>query len=570
VAVSVSEELIRQIHEFCKHVAGPCEIIAASLSDDEALEIGHSRATAQVLVVIKNFQPRLMSYPRIIDEKNIVIVAVDQWVFERDIDRGFLGEALASSLIFPYSTLVNEDYLHLQETVLKKRLILELLENIILSFPELSYRIRIKPKYFMYEVILNRVRVFPPLAYGISNFLCGTTQKEKISRVLKGYLEALQMLEKEKLILFVDGYVAISKQFVMESKSSKVRLANFSKIAPRALFSSVFGLFPQFLNFFSQSTGMLSRFQVFPWKKEFEERPQFINPQKYVFVPTAQGFVSLADKVDIRAYAKKVLSEGTYSAVKVEEFGGVLNDVYLMKAYSGKKEKKILVKRYKDWSSFKWLPLTLWATGARSFAVLGTSRLERECAISELLACEGFNVPKVLHVSHNERLIFMEFIEGENLSNAIKRIAVSQSQNHMEKELATITLVGENYAKVHALNVVLGDTKPENVMVDNESKIFLVDLEQASRNGDKAWDVAEFLYFSGHYLPLDGEIKAKAIAQAFISGYLKAGGNVNDVKRAGISKYTRVFSIFTLPSIIRVMSNICKETEERKRENGQK
>lgn len=564
MVASASEELIRQIHEFCKHVAGPCEIIAASLSDDEALEMGHSRATAQVLVVIKNFQPRLMSYPRIIDGKNIVIIAVDQWVFERDIDRGFLGEALASSLIFPYSTLVNEDYLHLQETALKKRLILELLENIILGFPELSYRIRIKPKYFMYEVMLNRVRVFPPLAYGISHFLCGTTQKEKISRVLKGYLEALKQLEKEEVIRFDDGYVTISKQFVTESKTPKVRLTNLSKKAPRALFSSVFGLFPQFLNFLSQSTEMLSRFQAFPWKKEFEERPPFIDPQKYVFVPTAQGFVSLADKVDIRAYAQKVLSEGTYSRVKVEEFGGVLNDVYLMKAYSGKKEKKILVKRYKDWSSFKWFPLTLWSTGARSFAVLGTSRLERECAISELLACEGFNVPKVLHVSHSERLIFMEFIEGENLSNAIKRIATSQSKNHMEKELATITLVGENYAKVHALNVVLGDTKPENVMVDKEGKIFLVDLEQASRDGDKAWDVAEFLYFSGHYLPLDGESKAKALAQAFISGYLKAGGNVNDVKRAGIPKYTRVFSIFTFPSIMRVMSNICKETEKRK------
>ena len=561
---SASEKIIRQIHEFCKHVAGPCEIVAAAISDDNALEIGHSRTTAQVLVVIKNFQPRLMSYPRIIDGKNIVIIAIDQWVFERDIDRGFLGEALASSLIFPYSTIINENYLYLQETALKKRLILELLENLILGFPELSYRIRIKPKYFMYEVMLNRVRVFPPLAYGISNLLCGTTQKEQISRVLKGYLEALKLLEKQELIHFDDGYVTISKKFVMESKNPQVRLTNFSKRAPRALFSSVFGLFPQFLNFLSQSTEMLSKFQAFPWKKEFEEHPQFIDPQKYIFVPTTQGFVSLADKVDIRAYAKKVLAEGTYSTVKVEKFGGVLNDVFLMKAYSGKKEKRILVKRYKDWSSFKWFPLTMWSTGARSFAVLGTSRMEREYAISELLASEGFNVPKVLHVSHNERLIFMEFIEGENLNNAIKRIATSQSTNQIEKELATITLVGENYAKVHALNVVLGDTKPENVIVDKENKIFLVDLEQASRDGDKAWDIAEFLYFSGHYLPLDGETKAKALAQAFISGYLKAGGNVNDVKRAGILKYTRVFSIFTLPSIMRVMANICKETDKGK------
>ena len=535
-----------------------------SLSDDEALGTLNSRATAQVLVVLRDFQPRLMSYPRIINGKNVVIFAVDQWIFERDVDRGFLGEALASSLIFPYSTLVNADYLHLQEITLKKRLILELLENIILSFPETSYRIRIKPKYFMYEVMLNRIRVFPPIAYGMSNFLCGKTHEEKVGLVLNGYLEALKLLENEELIRFDDGYVTISKKFVIKSKNPKVRFTNISKNAPRALFSSVFGLFPQFLNFLAQSTEAFSRVQAFPWKKEFTEPQHFIDPQKYIFVPTAQGLVSLADKVDIKTYAKKVLTEGTYSKVKVEEFGGVLNDVYLIKAYSGSEEKKILVKRFKDWSSFKWFPLSMWSMGARSFAVLCTSRLERECAISELLACEGFNVPKVLNVSHNERLLFMEFIEGEILSNAIKRIAISQNKEKIEKELATITLVGEIYAKVHAINVVLGDTKPENVMVNKEGKIYLVDLEQASRDGDKAWDVAEFLYFSGHYLPLEGESKAEALAKAFISGYLKAGGDVNDVKRAGIRKYTRVFSIFTLPSIMRVMSNICKETEKRK------
>jgi Kae1-associated kinase Bud32 len=268
----------------------------------------------------------------------------------------------------------------------------------------------------------------------------------------------------------------------------------------------------------------------------------------------------LADKVNIGAFAQKVLLDGAYSKIKVEEFGGVLNDLYLIKAYKENTEKKILVKRFKDWSNFKWFPLSVWSIGARSFAVLGKSRLERECAMSEFLSREGFSVPKVLHVSNSERLIFMEFVEGENLSNAIKRIAMAQNGQSIEKELESIRQVGELYAKVHALNVVLGDTKPENVMVDKEGKLYLLDFEQASRDGDKAWDVAEFLYFSGHYLSNNGEHKAEAIAKAFISGYLRTGGNAAVIKKAGIQKYTRVFSIFTLPSIIRVISDICKKT----------
>jgi Kae1-associated kinase Bud32 len=321
----------------------------------------------------------------------------------------------------------------------------------------------------------------------------------------------------------------------------------------------VFGLFPQLLNFFTQNTEAFFKFHPFSRKREFDSR-HFVDPQKYVFVPTAQGLVSLADKVDIGTFARKVLLDGAYSKIRVEEFGGVLNDLYLIKAYKENTEKKILVKRFKDWSNFKWFPLSVWSIGARSFAVLGKSRLERECAISELLSSEGFSVPKVLHVSNSERLIFMEFVEGENLSNAIKRIAMAQNGESVKKELEFIRQVGELYSKVHALNVVLGDTKPENVMVDKDGKLYLLDFEQASRDGDKAWDVAEFLYFSGHYLPNNGEHKAEAIAKAFISGYLRTGGNAGVIRKAGIQKYTRVFSIFTLPSIIRIMSNVCRKT----------
>ena len=561
-SINTSGELHRQILDFCRHIAGSAQITAISLFDNCSMGILNLKATLEIVLVIHDFQPRLMSYVRVVDGRNIIVVAVDQWIFERDTERGFLGEALAGTLIFPHIALDGRDYLHTQEILLKKRLILELLENLVLSFPELSYRIYIKPQYFMYEVMLNRVRVFPPLAYSISNFMHESTLNEEVKSVLHGYIEALEQLEKEKKIILSEGYVMIPKKLVVESKNPKVRFANISKNAPRTLFASLFGIFPQLLNFFSQNTEAFLKFQGLTWKKEVDETRHFVDPQKYVFVPTAEGLVSLADRVDIEAFARKMLLHGEKAKVELESVGGVLNDVYLIKAYPNGTEKKILVKRFKEWSGFKWFPLTLWSLGARTFAVSGRSRLERECGISELLRHEGFNVPKVLHVSHNERLIFMEYIEGENLSNAIKRIATSKSKEKAEKDLTKITRVGEILAQVHARNVALGDTKPENVIIDPKDEIYLLDFEQASRDGDKAWDVAEFLYYSGHYLPpLNSNGKAESIARAFIGGYLKAGGDVSVVKKAGAPKYTRVFSVFTMPSIMFAMSNVCKKTE---------
>jgi len=511
-----------------------------------------------------------MTYVRTINNRNVVFFVVDHWIFERDVDRGTLGEALASLLIFPYTPLSNNAYLHAQEVALKERLILELLENMVLSYPELSYRMRLKPEYFMYEVILNRVRVFPPMAYGTAHFLCGEATAEKIEFVLRGYLEALAKLQRRGAVTLADGYVTISATFIAASKNPKILLTNTIRNAPRALFTSLFGVFPQLLNFLSQNSEAFLRFQTSLGRKEVNSARTFVDPQKYVLVPTSEGFVSLADKVDIRTYAKRVLKEGEYTKIKVEEFGGVLNDVYLIRAQTDHLEKKILVKRFKDLSSMKWFPLSMWSIGARSFALMGRSRLERECAINELLATAGFRVPKILHVSANERLVFMEFLEGENLANAVKRIALVRNMEKAAKDLALITRVGEIYAKVHALNVVLGDTKPENVMVDPLGNLYLLDFEQASRTGDKSWDVACFLFYCGHYLPLNGEQKAEEVTKAFITGYLSAGGNVEVIKCAAITRYTRVFSIFTLPSIMRVMASTCRNLEGPKCKNCRK
>ncbi len=558
---SVNDDLHRQIQDFCSHAAGSAQITAIILLDNNPATTSNAKTMLEVVAVIRDFQPRLLSYMKIIDSRSIIIFAVDQWVFDRDIDRGFLGEALAGTLLFPYSALEGKEYLHTKEILLKKRLILELLANLVLTFPELSYLIRVKPQYFMYETLLNRARVFPPVAYGFPSFMYGKLHKKDVDSVLCGYMEALEQLEKEKKIILSDGYVLIPKKFVMENKNSKVLLAKISKNAPRRLFTSLFGVFPQLLNFVSQNTEVFLKLQKISQIKEVLALRHFVDPQKYVFVPTSEGLVSLADRIDISDFAQKMLINGENAKITFERLGGVLNDVYLIKANSEDIEKKVLVKRFKEWSGFKWFPLTVWSFGTRAFSVLGRSRLEKECAISERLRCSGFNVPKVLHVSHNERLVFMEYIEGENLSKALTRIATAQNGKETEADLDNILRVGKTLAQVHSLNVVLGDTKPENVIVNRNGEIYLLDFEQASQGGDKSWDVAEFLYYAGHYLPLNSNGKAEDITIAFIRGYLSGGGNVTTVKKAGASKYTRVFSVFTLPSVIIAIANICKQAE---------
>ncbi len=90
-------------------------------------------------------------------------------------------------------------------------------------------------------------------------------------------------------------------------------------------------------------------------------------------------------------------------------------------------------------------------------------------------------------------------------------------------------------------------------------------MEQATRDGDQNWDIAEFLYYSGHYVPpLSTANALERVAKEFIEGYLETGGKKENIKNAGSPKYTKVFSIFTQPHIIFAISNLCKKTGKTK------
>ena len=215
-------EFTNQTLEFCRHIAGSSKIAAIALVDNYSIKNPNEQSIHEIMLIIHNFQPRLMRYFKTINNKTIFVFAVDQWIFERDVDRGFLGEAIASKLIFPYSTIQGEGYLREKEVELKKRLIVELLENLVVNFPELVQSILIKPQYFMYEVFSNRTRVFPLIAYDLAKLTSCLLQDEE--EALEGYNQALKQLEAEEKIATLNGYITISKKFIKQCQNPKIKI----------------------------------------------------------------------------------------------------------------------------------------------------------------------------------------------------------------------------------------------------------------------------------------------------------------------------------------------------------
>ena len=500
-----------------------------------------------------------MNYPLTIGSENLWILAVDKWIFERDVSRGLLGEALASELIFPFRPLVNSQYLHGQEVALKKRLELELLQNLVTNFPETSYEFFIKPEYFMYETLLIRARLFPPMLYSLETL---SATDGGLHYSLQGFTEALDELSEDGVISFSGEYVQISKEFLDKTRGRNVHFANLFKTGQRALFASILHMLPQIMNLLSQDRKSTQNLQRMFNQHSGSELP-VEDPEAYVYLNTASGLVSLANKTDIKAFSEKILSPRLKVKVNVEAIGGILNDVYLVQTKLDGETKKVVAKRFKDWSNLKWFPLSLWSIGTKTFTVLGNSRLEREYAINRFLHSHDITVPEILYVSKSERLIFTEYISGENLSTKVKEIGHTKNESELDEDMELFEKAGKLFARIHSLGVALGDAKPENILVDRKRDLYITDLEQGSRKGDKTWDIAEFLYYAGHDIsPFANTQHIVRMAKAFIHGYLHEGGNVDTIRNASKPKYTKVFSIFTFPHIVLLLSKLCKNTEQ--------
>ncbi len=166
-----NENLNENILSVCKRIAGSREIVAACFYGPHVCGYADEKTDVNVLLVIDNYRSILKGYLKSLNEVRAFILAVDKGSFERDVRQGWLGEFVVNKLIIPYQPLLNESYWQKKEVEAKKRIIWELLENIVFTFPELSQELLIEKEYFMYEAMMQRARLFPPVAYTYLNMM---------------------------------------------------------------------------------------------------------------------------------------------------------------------------------------------------------------------------------------------------------------------------------------------------------------------------------------------------------------------------------------------------------------
>jgi tRNA A-37 threonylcarbamoyl transferase component Bud32 len=220
--------------------------------------------------------------------------------------------------------------------------------------------------------------------------------------------------------------------------------------------------------------------------------------------------------------------------------GDYINSSKQLEIWGDGRRMKFILKQFPELKSVKWVFLNLWSLVAKKFNMSPLSRLDREVEAARRLRELGIKTHRITGIILDERTLVTEYTEGVPLDKSIEEITTGKSTDTSNvKEYAQIL------GKLHKAGLVYGDTKPQNVLVGKDG-IVLLDLEQAVERGDKAWDLAEFLYYSAKLAKQDEGMKL--IAESFLAAYRTENGS-QVIRKARNIRYLSPFMLVLAPKM---------------------
>jgi len=531
----------------CHEIAKDREIVAAALYGSRVGGYARKDSDYDILLVIRDYPEDVRYHYVTTEDGQLAILAVDQDALEKDVEKGVFGDFVAGRLLTPHVAILNEEYIWRVEVAVKKRFAEEDLKDLVLEYGELACGLTIIPTYLVLARMEKRARAYSPLRYSYVNILRPDLRENNLGLILEGYHEALTQLEKEGAVKFDGKYVQFQASFVDKVLSYKMynRVVNFVASSRRT-----FNAYITHGKAGRVTLDIVARELASKLKREIQmafHRQGLDDPKDYLFLETEKGLLSL-NKTD--SIIEKLRDIRGGSDITAKTLGTALNEVYFVEIDG----EKLVAKRFTDWYNFKWFILNVVTLGTKVFSTQGKARLSNEYVTNRFLAENGILVPEIVSVSIPDRLLVERFVEGRSVLDIIVEVMASDSLSEEYEHLAFE--VGRTLAKIHGLDVVLGDCKPENFILGRDGTLYVLDLEQGERHGDPSWDMAEFLYFSGHFGNKFSE-GFRRFVEALIQGYL-ASGKAKVLKGAASTRYSKSFVAWTSLSIIQEMAELLR------------
>ncbi|MEM1584624.1 MAG: hypothetical protein QXF28_07130 [Nitrososphaerota archaeon] len=494
------------------------QIVSASLHNPKQHESRMTSEHSKLLVVLGRGYGRIKIMNRRFDNTLLSVTVIDEELFRKDCINEDLGGAAAHLLLIPYTPLVGEEYLGEMESNYLKHVSMESLRNLILSYKLSSTFFIVTPEYILYDKLKRISTIYP-----LSRASIKSLDRKSIEIVLG-------RLKKILDTLVYDGY--LKKNFTGYSPTEKL----IHKVSSeKTLINTSEDLEHVFRIYIStkQST-VLDFIRYAAIDPSTLTIPKIPDPEDYLYITTSLGTQPFPTRLTIEEFVKN-MSGVEMEKVKVKRTGGILNATYTVEFYKDGKLEKIFVKKYLNWSDFKWVAAWLWALGVKNFSIMASTRMSNEVFFINKLSELGFNTAEILHINWKDKLLFQRYIEGENMIEYIRNKGLDKMQEVADK-------LGGIMAKLHLNDITMGDCNPFSFIFKSNREVYLTDLEQCSLKGLKPWDLTELILYTSHYLPSNF---VEEFAYTFSKAYIENGGEPKDLKESTEPKYTRLLSPLT-------------------------
>jgi tRNA A-37 threonylcarbamoyl transferase component Bud32/predicted nucleotidyltransferase len=542
-----TQEAYGVILDACARVAGHEAIEAIALYGSRVSGYAREDSDYDVLLILAEYAEGVKYAYETVDARQLAILIVEKQALELDAETGSFGDFIAGRLMSPYTPLRNAAYLEAMEVTVKTRFAEEDLEDLVIEYEDLARGLVIQPEYLILARMRKRSRGYPPLRYSYINMLRPELRDRNMTAMLKGYWRAVEALAAAKVIRVEGEALRFENEYVDRVLASKTlnRVVNLVDVSRRALSAYItHGKAGRVTVdvFTTELTSKIKRELLTAFKRQELE-----DPKNFLFLKTGEGLTCLNEESTIVELIQQLRHE---QHVAIAPLASALNEVYAITL----NEEKLVVKKFTNWYTFKWFLLNVAAYGTKIFSLSGNARLANEYGINRLLAEHNVLVPEIVAVSLKDRVLVERYIEGPSALDVLIEACAADALTDHQKTVATA--LGKTLATIHALHVVIGDCKPENFIIEPDGHIYVLDLEQGERGGDPTWDVAEFLYFSGHFSTTFTS-GLKAFIVHFVDGYRQIGDPAV-LKRAAGFRYSRVFLGWTHLPIIQAIASILK------------
>ncbi|MDD1769781.1 MAG: hypothetical protein LUO79_01725 [Methanomassiliicoccales archaeon] len=469
---------------------------------------------------------RIGSSPIIIDEATLLKAA----------SQPALGESVVGLFLNVYEPLVNAEFLRRVETEYKKRIMAEELIEIQADYGDFSSNLIIPCEYFLFDKLHERASEFPDAIGGYVRTYSGVRRIDNLEFAIRGFRDAAELFASKGIVERSDDSVRIFRL----RKRRRRSLSILHKMYP----STTGGTIRNARHSLSSTVGIGDKTQPLLKSDVAENIGSLVEldrPKKLLRLEEGVVFDDASKMIDEIAH---MYGFGENYQHEEKKKGDFTNASTQLEIWNDEKRMKFIVKQFPQLKSAKWVLISIWSVAAKRFNIAPLSRLHREVEAVRRLHGLGVKTHRIAGVVLDERTLVTEYSEGVSLDKSVREITTGASTDASSVEEYARVL-----GRLHKAGLVYGDTKPQNALVSKDG-VDLLDLEQAVERGDRAWDLAEFLYYSAKMAKQEDGLKL--VADSFLAAYRTENGT-QVIKKARRVRYLLPFLPVIAPRMIRVV-----------------